>query len=1807
MPQSKWILEKVVFGGIVHLDEGLTTIGRNHHSTIVASSDYVSRNHAQIHITPDSNEIRITDLGSKNGIYVNEFQYNNAECILNVGDRIGIGVEVEDSIVSDFPEGKYPIYLLKRLPEEQDNENPPDAVPCNGKVDLPDQKDENVVDETDDEYADEIIGNDDFVMPQARPVAEPATVIIKTEIEPPPLASSKIICQNINDIFGELNSEVLNTLSQETRKIAYTSTIINKPVKPEDVICISSSEDEDCDPVDKRQTKARSPELFNGSFNSDKDSPASIKQNGIQQPDSSATSSTNTNKQSNNIIHHEIHIQKDQQIKPAEKESNKSPENNPSIAEPKSPNTENNLRAANQLETNQIPAEVNLPTENHQSEKDLNDIKDEDFDDDTIFTQKMFEDMKELLEDEDPDFKIESEDSDSIPIKQEIFTQNLDGTIINLDDDDEFDEAFESLTQKWSTMLSKNTFSNSFNASQVYEDVYSDEEPTLTRTSLYIIDDDDDELDFVDRAAMVQVKTEPGITDIDEQVSLPSSDKNKTPARDVRSLQKTLFHSSDEEEEDESDKPTTSAASLNKYGERLILREGEKRNEESSTAAGSLNKFHERVIRRLSTTEEIPTKKPRLSKKSDDDDREHIRRSSSSSHKTYSRKSSGSKRSHSSLSREDSCPKEDLFDKLKEDDKPKHSRKTSSSSSSSHKHSGEHKKSSDKKSHGSHRSSSGNDQIGSSIYKSATVARMNSVKSKSPIDLNDADDFVETKIQKVETTKVNGEAKLPEVPVPVISSSKTILRGPPEIIQPPNLPVHKGKLRGVSATHNRIAEKLKASSDKKDLKRKWLEKPSAKKDKERARAIQEERKIKLKELNDKKLSESGNAATSKKTTTTNAVAAEDKETNRKKLKVKVTQNNRGAFLTEQPPTITPKPHYTIPKKQPVPNGSSSSKISNGSSKSKSPPTGASKKLPEQRKPSSEGVTSFDKELAQADIVLQRQTSRDRAKSTDASNEQKKCAPPRRNSKKVNFAAMTQYNEETESSIRAKRSCMKNLSPSKNSERTRKVTFKLPPEIRYIESSYSAKPKRFQRESSTIRERKSNIRERYPILDRTDILLDDILSWSQLWLRNKQHSVNIMVFPMSNNFKSFADYKNIVLPLLKMEYLGLLEQCMEQNGTKPSIVCEVDYTAPHNHRDFLYAKCNSPIKPSELSFNDLALLEIATGSTWGKYFGYISNVRNCGPSSAITIEIISNAINREILRSKPKIKIRRIIDGIRMHLGTFNAVHQLEHTPLIQKILNPIELLKTDNNNLRLPNIEYKGYHQLNKEQRDILLKAYEKAIDQLNPNVTLINGPPGTGKSLLISNLALQLLYGNEVNELDKKILICAQSNMAVDVIAEKLIRIKAKLTPQTAPFDVIRFGVEEKVHPNVRGITIKGLLQQHRMDVIRKQANQTNGHAQNEENLALEIVQLEARIIEMEKQNFQDVRKEELMEMRKSLAVKKSIANQAFRPEDERRHIKRTLESANIVCCTLSGCIKLSNYLDYFDICIIDEATQCTEPWTLMPLKFGVSNLIMVGDTQQLPATVISQSAKELGLEISLFTRIKKCLENNYTESSTIINQQSQNETIFSLQEQYRMHPEISKWPNMYFYKNQLRNNPKTNEFKSSIKPFSILNLEYRQNDAYYGQVSGQISNKLEAEFVAKLVATLDNYIPNKFYSYGVITPYAHHRETLENMIRISGLKNIIVNTIDSYQGIEKDVIIISNARTHGVGFLGNYQRLNVALTRPKKCLILCGNFKNLESVPSWASLLANAKDRGLYHNISAQEALDIPKNVIEKIKIKR
>lgn len=158
-------------------------------------------------------------------------------------------------------------------------------------------------------------------------------------------------------------------------------------------------------------------------------------------------------------------------------------------------------------------------------------------------------------------------------------------------------------------------------------------------------------------------------------------------------------------------------------------------------------------------------------------------------------------------------------------------------------------------------------------------------------------------------------------------------------------------------------------------------------------------------------------------------------------------------------------------------------------------------------------------------------------------------------------------------------------------------------------------------------------------------------------------------------------------------------------------------------------------------------------------------------------------------------------------------------------------------------------------------------------------------------------------------------------------------------------------------------------------------------------------------------------------------------------------------------------------------------------------------------------------------------------------------------------MHPEISAWPNEYFYCDTLRNAAETLNQISVFKPFSIFNIAQTNKK---NSSNSHYLNTVEVEFIYQLVQHMKTKMSASIYTYGVITPYAKQRD--EVIKRFSKDKEkIFIDTIDSVQGVERDIVIYSNTRTNGVGFLVNPQRLNVALTRAKKCLIVIGTFDNL------------------------------------------
>jgi superfamily I DNA and/or RNA helicase len=284
-------------------------------------------------------------------------------------------------------------------------------------------------------------------------------------------------------------------------------------------------------------------------------------------------------------------------------------------------------------------------------------------------------------------------------------------------------------------------------------------------------------------------------------------------------------------------------------------------------------------------------------------------------------------------------------------------------------------------------------------------------------------------------------------------------------------------------------------------------------------------------------------------------------------------------------------------------------------------------------------------------------------------------------------------------------------------------------------------------------------------------------------------------------------------------------------------------------------------------------------------------------------------------------------------------------------------------------------------------------------------------------------------------------------------------------------------------------------------------------------------------------------------------------------------ISSKKVVCTTLFGALSelLTNII--FKKVIIDECSQATEINSIFPLSHFCDQLVLIGDYKQLPPCVFSKNAILKGLSISLFERLS-----NLGIDSVMLN------------EQYRMHPSISLFPSSFFYEGKLLNSSNTN-FYSPIPGFSWPG-ENRWAFIDSGKLNSQeeqsgmsLINLVEAEMVCSILE--NEYIENyPFKEIGVITPYDAQKQIITSMVVSKfGGKICDVDTVDGYQGMEKDLIIISLVRantTASLGFLKDYRRLNVSLTRAKKGLIIIGNVKTLETDKVYNSLILHARSIG-------------------------
>ena len=304
-------------------------------------------------------------------------------------------------------------------------------------------------------------------------------------------------------------------------------------------------------------------------------------------------------------------------------------------------------------------------------------------------------------------------------------------------------------------------------------------------------------------------------------------------------------------------------------------------------------------------------------------------------------------------------------------------------------------------------------------------------------------------------------------------------------------------------------------------------------------------------------------------------------------------------------------------------------------------------------------------------------------------------------------------------------------------------------------------------------------------------------------------------------------------------------------------------------------------------------------------------------------------------------------------------------------------------------------------------------------------------------------------------------------------------------------------------------------------------------------------------------------------------------------------LDEARVVCSTLSfsGSGMFSRMTKPFDVVVVDEAAQAVEPSVLVPLCYGAKQVFLVGDPRQLPATVLSALATKKMYNQSLFKRLERC---GYP--------------VHVLATQYRMHPEIRAFPSRQFYDDRLVDAPRTAARTKRpwhqcalFKPFVFVDVHQGREYRPSGPDGASWANDEEAEACVAIVKALVRGYDalSSGENVGVISPYKAQasaiRRRLADALGADLAAAIDVNSIDGFQGREKDVCVFSVVRApsrdddatrrggyaRGLGFVADERRINVGLTRARSSLIVLGSAEKLKKDENWGALVRSAKER--------------------------
>lgn len=437
-------------------------------------------------------------------------------------------------------------------------------------------------------------------------------------------------------------------------------------------------------------------------------------------------------------------------------------------------------------------------------------------------------------------------------------------------------------------------------------------------------------------------------------------------------------------------------------------------------------------------------------------------------------------------------------------------------------------------------------------------------------------------------------------------------------------------------------------------------------------------------------------------------------------------------------------------------------------------------------------------------------------------------------------------------------------------------------------------------------------------------------------------------------------------------------------------------------------------------------------------------------------------------------------------------------------------------------------------------------------DIAVVHGPPGTGKTTTIVQ-AIRLVLQTE-----KQVLVCAPTNTAVDLLTEKLIE---------QGVNVLRVGHPARVSEDLQKTTIDGQIQSH---VNYKDIKNLRRNAEEYFKMASKFKRVFGK---------EDAKQRALYYAEARNCIKESRLLEDY-------IVDSLFEQVQVICCTPVTSTNKALAKKKFNTLFFDEASQALEAISWIPL-LKCNRVIFSGDHFQLPPVVKSIKAKKEGLDKTMLDR---CI---------------QHDTISTLlTRQYRMHQSIMSFSNAYFYNNELEADATVKDTLLSTNedidilyvPIELVDTAGCSFEELQNPETLSLSNKGEADLLFKhLELLLQQYVSageTSKIDVGIISPYKEQIELLKEKLSAFDysaypINELAVKTIDGFQGEECDVIYISLVRsnpTSEIGFLSDIRRMNVALTRAKKKLVVIMDTATIGNHPFYKAFIEYCEKNNFY-----------------------